>query len=626
MMTSAPPSSFLSLSLFMSFIPSLPIQRNLNHNTNNTTLPILLSPSLSSDSSQSETEDPALLLAAGAQSRLRRRPAVAVHHTMLPADNADTGVAISCGRMRGPEEGQWWDQGRAGVGIAGMLPDEASSSSAPRSEREREREMEARRSTGCAARVHARAHAHVLPGGRRCWVGYPNSESLEVVWHTVIPLERMYFRDAEERAMLGLDEGQGNCACVVEAVGCAVCGNPLGALHKPCRVHQSRKGPAHYLFLPSAVSPSIDDAPIASTSSTTHPRPNHRANQLYPFPQPLPHAHPNLYTRAPARPRPHPPRTLTRTPQFIPSVSQFLPPSAAVTSSSNLDANSGSRADRHVSSREFSGSTRNQNQENRANANASRSTGDASTNSHGGGERERDRYRRHRAVGTGTRSSAPLAIDATAIGDFVNRSRDVAMRMSTNTNAGDVNANDTTNTTANANNNDNNVPTTAEAGSNTLYESLIREVSSWTLPTFYEGVESQMEGAEGESTLEGDSQREEELSTTRPDGLPRSVLDGAEAEEAFRAFMERTMEERERVGSTDVNIRMDDPSNIVASAGAVPAVSSSATAIPIPMPIPVQAHEEDGDADPLPADGGTTQDPIPETPSAARRGRGSGRR
>ncbi|KAK7008511.1 hypothetical protein R3P38DRAFT_3210790 [Favolaschia claudopus] len=625
----------------MSFIPSLPIQRNLNHNTNNTTLPILLSPSLSSDSSQSETEDPALLLAAGAQSRLRRRPAVAVHHTMLPADNADTGVAVSCGRMRGAEEGQWWDQGRAGV--AGMLPDEASSSSAPRSERERRREMEARRSTGCAARVHARAHAHVLPGGRRCWVGYPNSESLEVVWHTVIPLERMYFRDAEERAMLGLDEGQGNCACVVEAVGCAVCGNPLGALHRPCRVHQSRKGPAHYLFLPSA--------PTPAKAKPTAPWPTNST----PFPQPLPHAHPHLYT--PARPRPHPPRT-----HLIPPISQFFPsssgPSHSIPSSaapphnipsspapgyiaaSNLDGDGNSRA-RHAS-REFSGSTRNQNQENRANA--SRNTGDASTNininSHGLGggerERERDRYRRHRAVGTGIRSSAPLAIDATAIGDFVNRSRDVAMRMTTNTNAGDVNANDTTNTTntANANNNDNNVPSTAEAGSNTLYESLIREVSGWTLPTFDEGVESQsegeegesnVEGEEGESTLEGDSQREEEprttTTTTRPDGLPRSVLDGAEAEEAFRAFMERVGRE-----STDVNIRMDDPSNIVAGASAVPAVSSSATVIPMPMPVPVQAHEEDGDADPLPTDGGTTQDPIPETLSAARRGRGSGRR
>ncbi|KAJ7291646.1 hypothetical protein C8J57DRAFT_1705169 [Mycena rebaudengoi] len=64
---------------------------------------------------------------------------------------------------------------------------------------------------------------------------------------TVVPLEARYFsREARAALRLGAagDDGEGGdgrrrdvCGCCVQGVGCAVCGNPLGALRTLCAVH-----------------------------------------------------------------------------------------------------------------------------------------------------------------------------------------------------------------------------------------------------------------------------------------------------------------------------------------------------------------------------------------------------
>ncbi|KAF7351643.1 hypothetical protein MSAN_01596900 [Mycena sanguinolenta] len=222
-------------------------------------MPMLLSPSGSETESEPETEDSVLLLAAGAQSRLRRRPAVAVHARLLP-DNSAPGTALLCGSEHDPDpaEDDWWDARRpAAVPFLPLPFDQERTSPQPGT-------RAPRTSSGCGAPIHARAHA-TRGGGH--WVGYT-----EDVERTVVRLDSQYF-SAEDRSALGLETA--GCGCVVDGVGCAVCGNALGALHTPCHVHQSRKGQAHYVFLPSAVSPPIKDARSsqpagnASTSGST---------------------------------------------------------------------------------------------------------------------------------------------------------------------------------------------------------------------------------------------------------------------------------------------------------------------------------------------------------------------
>ncbi|KAJ7348522.1 hypothetical protein DFH08DRAFT_1000436 [Mycena albidolilacea] len=212
-----------------------------------TTVPMLPSSSPSETESQAQTDDSTHLL-------LRHRPpAVAAHARLLP-DSTAPGITLSCGAEHeiDPATDDWWDARRPAVVPYLPWP----------SEQPQDRTSPQRppcRSTGCGARVHPRAHA-ARDGGH--WVGYVDGMERTVV----IRLDGQYFR---ERSALVL--GGAGCGCVVDGVGCAVCGNALGALHIPCRVHRTRKGPAHYVFLPSAVSPSIKDAaesshPTASTS------------------------------------------------------------------------------------------------------------------------------------------------------------------------------------------------------------------------------------------------------------------------------------------------------------------------------------------------------------------------
>ncbi|KAJ6540739.1 hypothetical protein B0H19DRAFT_1176178 [Mycena capillaripes] len=214
-------------------------------------IPMLLSPSPSETESEPDTDDPTLLLAAGTQSRLRRRPAVAVHARLLP-DSSAPGTAIFCGveQYADPAIDTWWDTQHPAV--VPFLPSPLDNE---QSTPQQLRTKVPHRSTGCGGRLHASAHA-ARGGGR--WVGY-----VEGVERTVVPLESQYFAP-RDRSTLGL--GAAGCGCVVEGVGCAVCGNALGALHTTCRAHQSRKGQTHYVFLPGAVSPPIKDAESSQPS------------------------------------------------------------------------------------------------------------------------------------------------------------------------------------------------------------------------------------------------------------------------------------------------------------------------------------------------------------------------
>ncbi|KAJ7723865.1 hypothetical protein B0H14DRAFT_3621871 [Mycena olivaceomarginata] len=210
-----------------------------------TRMSMLPSPSPSETESQARTENSGRLPTAGAQSSL------------LP-DSTAPGIALSCGAEHeaDPATDDWWDARRPAV--VPFLPwpsEQPQDRTAP--------QRPPRRSTGCSARVHPRAHA--AHDGER-WVGYVEDMECTVV----VRLDDQYFR---KRSTLGLS-GAG-CGCVVDGVGCTVCGNALGALHIPCRAHRTRKGPAHYVFLPSAVSPSIKDAAESShlTAPTVSPYP-----------------------------------------------------------------------------------------------------------------------------------------------------------------------------------------------------------------------------------------------------------------------------------------------------------------------------------------------------------------
>ncbi|KAJ7741676.1 hypothetical protein B0H16DRAFT_1728456 [Mycena metata] len=218
-------------------------------------MPMLLSPSASStesDDADTDVDDPTLLLAAGTQSRLRRRPAVAVHARQLLPDTSAPGTALFCGAERcvaDPAADDWWDARRPAV--PQILPDDGAP---PQPQFTRS----PRTSTGCGELVHKSAHS-ARAGGR--WMA-----TVEGVQSNVVRLESGYFSE-KDRAGLGLAEA--GCGCIVEGVGCAMCGNALGALHTPCRVHQPRKGPAHYVFLPESVSP-----PIKNAAESSHPAPD----------------------------------------------------------------------------------------------------------------------------------------------------------------------------------------------------------------------------------------------------------------------------------------------------------------------------------------------------------------
>ncbi|KAF7318477.1 hypothetical protein HMN09_00356900 [Mycena chlorophos] len=227
--------------------------------------------------------DAAALLAAGTQSRMRRRPAAAQRESVVGSLQSGNARRIVCGAVvvRSAEEQRLemersW--ARAGAYTPSPLPlplPQPSVSSPPPP-------TTTTRSTGCGSFVHGAAHP-ARAGGR--WVARADTDDVDP--RVVIPLPSMYFSENERRT---LDFGTGRhagCGCGTTGVGCAVCGNALGALFTPCRTHarQSSTSPAslsqvrHYIFLPSAVSPSIYDVlmevrAIPTTASDATPRPS----------------------------------------------------------------------------------------------------------------------------------------------------------------------------------------------------------------------------------------------------------------------------------------------------------------------------------------------------------------
>ncbi|KAF9477846.1 hypothetical protein BDN70DRAFT_933892 [Pholiota conissans] len=78
-----------------------------------------------------------------------------------------------------------------------------------------------KRSTGCGAVVHLRAVPRPRVG---VW------SACGAASDTVVALDASYFDTREAAKMV-----RSKCGCINEGVGCAVCGNPLGTRHIPCK-------------------------------------------------------------------------------------------------------------------------------------------------------------------------------------------------------------------------------------------------------------------------------------------------------------------------------------------------------------------------------------------------------
>ncbi|KAJ7113134.1 hypothetical protein C8R44DRAFT_856130 [Mycena epipterygia] len=114
------------------------------------------------------------------------------------------------------------------------------------------------KSNGCGATVHT---AGVPKRAGTMWRG-----SRPGLSDVVLPLEDKYVPRALKSVMKTRREG---CGCLRSPVGCAVCGNPLGALIVHCPVHTHSESPScMYEFAPSAVSPPL---PAESASRTVPP-------------------------------------------------------------------------------------------------------------------------------------------------------------------------------------------------------------------------------------------------------------------------------------------------------------------------------------------------------------------
>lgn len=167
------------------------------------------------------------ILRSGEDSRLRRHRADR-SNVPLPA------VVLFCGADQETEAD--WDEHRPGV--VAMLPE-----TEPPPARKRQR-----RSNGCGTRLHAQA----MPDRR--WRGL-----LEGVSGDVVALDDEYFSPDMKRE---LSLGKERCGCLRSGVGCAICGNAVGALFTPCVRHtpsslHTNFSSSHYTFLRAAVSPPL---------------------------------------------------------------------------------------------------------------------------------------------------------------------------------------------------------------------------------------------------------------------------------------------------------------------------------------------------------------------------------
>ncbi|KAJ7177223.1 hypothetical protein C8R43DRAFT_974551 [Mycena crocata] len=109
------------------------------------------------------------------------------------------------------------------------------------------------RSNGCGTRVHKSATAKHR---YKSWMGAYDDRT-----DVVIPLDSQYVPSHLEKVIYARHE---HCGCLRTPVGCAVCGNPLGASLVLCDTHLRLGAPkASSLceFVPSAVSPPLPPEP-----------------------------------------------------------------------------------------------------------------------------------------------------------------------------------------------------------------------------------------------------------------------------------------------------------------------------------------------------------------------------
>ncbi|KAJ7042107.1 hypothetical protein C8F04DRAFT_1078344 [Mycena alexandri] len=185
------------------------------------------SPSTPTQASMSDEQmDLVDILRSGDDSRLRR---------LRPEPRNELPVVLYCGADQEPQAADW-DEQRPWV--VEMLPETVSFPARKRQ----------KRSNGCGARIHASA----VPDRR--WRGMREGASLDIVG-----LQDDYFTLEMKRELL---LGRERCGCCRTGVGCAICGNPLGALFAPCSRHApsssaSNFSTSHYTFLRAAVSPPL---------------------------------------------------------------------------------------------------------------------------------------------------------------------------------------------------------------------------------------------------------------------------------------------------------------------------------------------------------------------------------
>ncbi|KAJ7496316.1 hypothetical protein B0H11DRAFT_859117 [Mycena galericulata] len=161
------------------------------------------------------------------------------HHLPFPNGRVYPTVALTCGHEYDANDDTWDRHTRV---TPQFLPSPPPVALPP--------PTQTRKSTGCREAVHSGATMHWRPHTPQpeAWRAPATGTS-----SNVIPLEEKYFDPGVARA-LGLG-ALGACGCVLEGVGCRVCGNALGVRLTPCTVHGNAV--YRYSFLPGNVSPPL---------------------------------------------------------------------------------------------------------------------------------------------------------------------------------------------------------------------------------------------------------------------------------------------------------------------------------------------------------------------------------
>ncbi|KAJ7441942.1 hypothetical protein B0H11DRAFT_2348794 [Mycena galericulata] len=162
------------------------------------------------------------------------------HHLPFPNGRVYPTVALTCGHEY--EDDNTWD--RRARATPQFLPSPFPPPVALPPP------TQTRKSTGCGEAVHSGVTMHWRPHTPQpeAWRAPAAGTS-----PNVIPLEEKYF-DHEAARALGFCT-LGECGCVLEGVGCRVCGNALSARLAPCAAHGSAI--YRYNFLPGNVSPPL---------------------------------------------------------------------------------------------------------------------------------------------------------------------------------------------------------------------------------------------------------------------------------------------------------------------------------------------------------------------------------